>query len=102
MLTSIVREYRLCFALVLAALLLQWLAWPAKADELSDFHATLGEASAQYNAALTTLETRGQDETAAQVNRLRETWRDLLARFAAHRPAAFAGDESYAATLLDI
>src|SRR4051812_10290150 len=90
LMTSIVRQFRLFFGLLLAALLLQWLILPVKADELSDFHAAVEQASAQYNVALTTLETRGQDETAAEVHRLRQSWQLLLDRFQAQRPLAFA------------
>src|SRR5437868_5088847 len=95
----IVSVCRLCFGVLLGALLLQG---PVRADDVSDFHAALTGVSDQYNVALTTLETAGQDETAAQVQRLRIAWQDVVDRFGPHRPEAFANDDNYVATLLDI
>ena len=72
----------------------------AQADPLADFHAAVNEASAQYQTALTTLETRGREETSAAVHRLRQAWQALAQRFAAEPPAAFAGDEQFAGVFM--
>jgi hypothetical protein len=81
---------------VLAALFVLVLAMPARGDELTDdFHAAVEQAAAEYRAAKATLETRGQQETAAAVHRFRETWQGINERFGKNRPAAFADDEQY-------
>ena len=84
------------------ALLLQWLVLPAVADELGELRAALERASEQHRLALATLETSGQQETAAEVHRFRQTWQDVVERFGARRRATGAGDESTMAALLDI
>ena len=73
---------------------------PARADPLADFHAAVEEASAQYQAALTTLETKGREETSAAVHRLRQSWQSIAQRFAAAPPAPFAGDEQFASMFM--
>ncbi len=98
----ITRTCRRCLALIVAAGLLQWTLSPASADELTDFQAAVAELSDQYNMALTTLETRGQVETAAEVGHLRQSWHDFVERFGARRPKTFADDASYTAALIDV
>lgn len=100
--TSIARDFRRFLAAMLVALLVQWLVSPAGAGELADFRAAMDEVSAQHRLALATLETSGQQETAAQVHRFRQSWQQIVDRFGKERPAAFAGDDTYMATLLDI
>lgn len=75
----------------------------SRSDELADFHAAVAEATANYRAALSTLETRGREETSAAVHRLRESWQALVDRFGRHRPEPFADDEQFSAivTLTD-
>jgi hypothetical protein len=89
---------------MLAALWLLALAPCAtpRADELADFHAAVEEASAQYRAAMATLETRSQEETKAAVHQFRQSWQSLAERFGAQRPAAFADDEQYAGTFMQV
>src|SRR5262249_10175479 len=53
------------------------LARPARADDLGDFQAAVASAETQYHIAMTTLETRGQAETAHEVQRLRQSWQVL-------------------------
>jgi len=81
--------------ILLAVLFVCVLAGPAPADELSDFHGLVEEASAQYRVAMNTLETQGQAETAAAVHRFREAWQAILERFGKEPPAPFADDEQY-------
>jgi hypothetical protein len=75
-------------------------ALPLRADELMAFHAAVEQALAEYRAAMATLETQGQEETKAAVNRLRQTWQSINDRFGPSRPAAFADDEQYSAMFL--
>jgi hypothetical protein len=90
---------RLCLRVgaILIALVAQWLVLPARADELADFQAAIAQASAQYRVAMTTLETRGREETAAAVQRFRESWQVVSDRRGSNRPAAFTDAEQYAA-----
>jgi hypothetical protein len=101
MLASIVRVFSLCGALLLAALLLQWLVLPAGAGERADFDAAVNQATAQYRIALKTLDTRGREETAAEVARFREAFHAVVERFDANRPA-FAGDRDYAGLFMQV
>ncbi|MEA2990285.1 MAG: hypothetical protein QOG83_2996 [Alphaproteobacteria bacterium] len=87
---TIERRFRLFEGLLLAALVLQGLIVAAGADELADFHAAVEEASAQYRFALKTLETRGREETSAEVARFRQAWQAVIDRFGSDRPPAFA------------
>jgi hypothetical protein len=73
---------------------------PARADPLGDFHAAVEDASAQYQAALSTLETQGREETSAAVHRLRQSWQSIAQRFAAAPPAPFSGDEQFASMFM--
>src|SRR5262245_28816969 len=89
----------LAAALLLALVVVNGPAW---ADELAEFHAAVERAAGEYRLALRTLETRGQDETAAAVHRLRTAWQAIGERFGANRPAAFADDENFAGMFMQI
>ena len=95
-----VRAFRALTAVLLLAVAI--LTSPTRADELADFRAAVDEATAEYRFALRTLETRGQDETAAAVHRLRAAWQAIGERFGAHRPAAFADDENFGAMFMQL
>jgi hypothetical protein len=81
--------------LVLAGLLMLALSLSVRSDELADFHAAVEQATAEYRVAMTTLETRSQEDTAAAVQRFRQSWQAINERFTKHRPAPFADDEAY-------
>ena len=83
-----------CMA-ALAALFAVVLSVPGWADDLADFHAAVKQASEQYRIALETVETQGQAETAAAVQRFRASWHAISDQFGKNRPAPFAGDEQY-------
>jgi hypothetical protein len=100
MLSSIVRILRLCGALFAAALILQMLMLPAGAGERTEFDAAVRQATAQYRIALKALETRGREETAAEVARFRESFAAVIERFDANR-AAF-GDRDYAGLFMQV
>jgi hypothetical protein len=87
---------------MLIAVLVPWFALPASGDELADFQAAVAQASAQYRAAMTTLETRGREETSAAVQRFRQAWQIVIDRRGSTRPAAFADAEQYAGMLMQV
>ena len=90
------------FRFIVCALFLQAFAAAAAAGELADFDAAVAEAAAQCRVALEVLETSGPDETAAEVQRFRAAWQDIVVRFGAQRPERFADDKSFSTLLLDI
>ena len=91
---SLIRVVRRQSGVVMvAALFVLALLLPGRGDELADFHAAVERASAQYRIAVTTLETRGQEETAAAVHRFREAWQEIIERFNQNRSAALANDQ---------
>jgi aminoglycoside/choline kinase family phosphotransferase len=100
MLSSIVRILRLCGALLAAALILQILMLPAGAGERAEFDAAVAQATAQYRVALKTLETRGREETAAEVARFRAAFQQVIDRFDANRSTF--GDRDYAGLLMQL
>jgi len=114
MASSIVRLFRvrlfpLCVplraALVAAALMLSWSPSAAAADEHADLQAAFRLATAQYQVALKTLETRGREETAAEVSRLREAFQAVIQEFNANRTALgsdLGGDQDYAGALMQL
>ena len=81
--------------LALATVLVLALSLSVRGDELADFHAAVEQATAEYRVAMATLETRSQEETAAAVQRFRQSWQAINERFTKNRPAPFADDETY-------
>jgi hypothetical protein len=97
----IVRLFRLGTVVLITALLAQWPISAAGADERADLNAAFELASAQYQVAAKTLETRGRDETAAEVGRLREAFQSVIQQFDANR-AALGLDPGYDGMLLQL
>jgi hypothetical protein len=100
----IVRLFRLCrlgTVILITALLVQWPISAAGADERAELEAAFKLASAQYQVALKTLETRGREETSAEVGRLRETFQAVIQQFDANR-AALGLDQDYAGMLMQL
>jgi len=60
------------------------------------------ETSTEYQAALRTLETRGREETAAAVHRLRQSFQQLAERFVADRPPHLAADPEWPGEFMQI
>jgi hypothetical protein len=83
-------------ALLLAAPL------PACAGDLADFADAVERAELQYRLALRTLESSGREQTAAEVRMFREALQEAIARLDARGPVKSEGDESYAASMLQI
>jgi hypothetical protein len=82
--------------------LLAFAATPVRADDLADFKVAVEQAATDYRAAMTTLQSRGREETAAAVHRLRAAWQDLTDRYAARPPAALAGDDRMPGLLMQV
>jgi hypothetical protein len=98
---QIVRLFRLGTVVLIMTLLAQWPISAARADERADLKAAFALASAQYQVALNTLETRGREETAAEVSRLREAFHAVMERFNASQSGlGFEPDD--AATLMQL
>jgi len=95
--TSIARFCRGCGRAMLAAAMALALLMPTsgRADELADFHAALERAIDQYHFAMSVLDTGSQEQTAAEVGRLRQAWQAITERFGAQRPAVFDNDDDY-------
>jgi hypothetical protein len=102
MTASLMHSLRLRTRAMLVAVLALWFALPAHADELADFQEAVAQASAQYRVAMTTLETRGREETSAAVQRFRQAWQIVIDRREASRPAAFADAEQYAGLFMQV
>ena len=101
MTTSWVRDLRARAGAVLVVLCAQSLA-PAGADELADFNAAVAQASSQYRLAMTTLDTRGREETSVAVQRFREAWQVVIDRHAANRPARSADSDEDAGMFMQV
>lgn len=95
------RPLRSATAVLVAALLLQWPMGLAAADERSELEAAFKVASAQYQVALKTLETRGREETAAEVHRLRAAFQAVIQQVDANR-AALGLDPDYDGMLMQL
>jgi hypothetical protein len=88
--------------LAMAALLVPALSLSVRSDELADFHRAVEEATAEYRVALATLETSGQAETSAAVQRFRQAWQSLNERFVKPRPAPFSDDPDYPTMFMQV
>ena len=95
------RPLRLGTVVFITALLAPWPISAAGADQHSEFEAAFKLASAQYQIALRTLETRGREETAAGVHRLREAFQAVIEQFDANR-TALGLDPDYAGMLMQL
>jgi len=69
---------------------------PARADDLADFNVAIESASAHNRVAIGYLRTGNVDLAELEIDRLRESWRELTTRFAGKRPDAFDGNPLYA------
>jgi hypothetical protein len=92
---------RLGAVILITTLLVQWPISAAGADERAELEAAFKLAGAQYQIALKTLETRGREETSAEVGRLRETFQAVIQQFDANR-AALDLDQDYAGMLMQL
>ncbi len=100
----IARFCQRCGRAVVAAALLKALlvSAPGNADELADFQAAVERALDRYHVAMSVLETGSQEQTAAEVSRLRQAWQSIVERHGALRPAAPVGDADSGATFMQI
>lgn len=65
------------------------------AGDLADFNAAVEAASSHNRVAIGYLRTGNTDFALLEVDRLRDAWRKLSARFAGHAPDAFDGNPLY-------
>ena len=79
----------------MAAALWAGLAGAALAGDLGDFNAAVEAASSHNRGPIGYLRTGNTDLASLEVDRLRDAWRKLTARFAGHRPDAFDGNPLY-------
>jgi len=80
--------------------------WPAdqavRANDLSDFNASVAAAYAPYRGAVSYLRTGNAGLAALELESAAENWRKLEARFAKTPPDAFADDPAWRMTLKDV
>ena len=74
----------------------------ARAGDLADFNAAVEEASSHNRVAIGYLRTGNADLASLELDRLRESWGRLTARFAGKKPDAFDGNALYGTTLVDV
>ena len=86
----------------LAVLGLALLAGPASAGDLADFNAAVEKAAGHNRVAIGYLRTGNTDLASLELDRLRDAWAQLNARFAGKAPDAFAGNALYGTTLVNI
>ena len=90
-------------AMLLAMLVVGFAAGAAaQTSGAANFDGALEETSAEYQTAMRTLETRGREETAAAVHRLRQSFQQLAERFAADRPPHLAGEAEWPGEFMQI
>jgi hypothetical protein len=75
------------------------LAAPARADDLSDFHAAVEAAMSHHRVASGYLRTGNIDLAALEIEGLRESWGKVSAL---PRPSVFRDPQRYTATMLDV
>lgn len=95
MLASLARIAALAFGLLAAAT-------GARAGELADFNAAVETAAGHNRVAIGYLRTGNTDLASLELDRLREAWGQLTARFGAKRPDAFDGNPLYGTTLVGV
>ncbi len=78
-----------------AAALWAGFAGAALAGDLADFNAAVETVSSHNRAAIGYLRTGNTDLASVEIDRLRQAWHKLTARFAGHPPDAFDGNPLY-------
>ncbi|MDP1911665.1 MAG: hypothetical protein Q8K85_25470 [Hyphomicrobium sp.] len=88
----------------IAVLALALLASPrlAVAGDLADFNAAVEKAAGQNRDAIGYLRTGNTDLASLELDRLRDAWRALNARFAGKPPDAFDGNPLYGTAIVNI
>jgi hypothetical protein len=87
---------------LLLALILAGAPLVASADDLKDFADAVEQADLQYRSALRTLESSGREQTAAEVRAFRDALQEAIAQLDKRPLPKPDGDESYAASMLQI
>lgn len=88
----------------IAVLVLALLAGPrlAAAGDLADFNAAVEKAAGHNRVAIGYLRTGNTDLASLELDRLRDAWRALNARFAGKPPDAFDGNPLYGTAIVNI
>jgi hypothetical protein len=88
----------------IAVLALALLAGPrlAAAGDLADFNAAVEKAAGHNRVAIGYLRTGNTDLASLELDRLRDAWRALNARFAGKPPDAFEGNPLYGTAIVNI
>jgi hypothetical protein len=74
----------------------------ANADELAEFRAAVDRANTQYQQTMRVLETRGREETTAEVEHLRDSWHAIIDRFGSNPPVPYGGGNAETVTFTEI
>jgi hypothetical protein len=74
----------------------------ACAGDLADFNAAVEKVSSHNRVAIGYLRTGNTDLASVELDRLRDSWKNLTERFSGKRPDAFDGNPLYGKTLVDI
>lgn len=93
---------RFPYSVFLALALWGGMVATAPAGDLADFNAAVEAVSAQNRAAIGYLHTGNTDLAGLAIDRMREAWHKLTARYAGHPPDAFDGNPLYATTFTGI
>ena len=87
---------------LLLALILAGAPLVAAADDLAAFADAVERAELQYRLALRTLESSGREQTAAEVRMFRDALQEAIAQLDKRPLPKPDGDESYAASMMQI
>lgn len=88
--------WRWCRRGAILGLTLWIAASPATAGDLTDFNALMETVGGHNRVAIGYLRTENTDLASLELDRMRDAWRKLAARFAGKRPDAFDGNPLYA------
>jgi hypothetical protein len=100
---SFVSRLHLRMRAMLLAVSVATLGWSgAGAQGAVSFDAAWHDTSADYQAAMRTLDTQSQDETTAAVQRLRRSFQRLADSFSADQPPHLAGDAAWPGEFMQI
>jgi hypothetical protein len=77
-------------------------AFPAHAGDLADFNAAVENAASHNRVAIGYLRNGNVDLASLELDRLRDAWGALTARFADKRPDAFDGNVVYGTVMVDV
>ncbi len=77
-------------------------AGAAQAGDLADFNAAIEDAASHNRVAIGYLRNGNVDLASLELDRLRDAWSAVTARFASKRPDAFDGNALYGTVIVDV